>query len=424
MMLQWSRRVLMVPAVVALVATPMAAGATTDDLRWELDSAYGDAGRAQVDGIYDAGLVVLPNGRAYLMTEPVDGPERASLARFTPSGELDRTFGDDGYVPLPVGPLEHLAIELQRTTSGRRLVVSQWTSGRATLFHRFRMNGNLDRSFGDGGVAGIFLDPDIDMTVRDLAIGNRRSIVAAGECSKNGINDRPCILSLTADGQPDDRFADNGFKLWGDPRMINASIPAVAVSADGSRIYIGGKNQAATRWLIGAFDRGGRLDETFGDDGRVLLKPRCGAGSIGELHPEATGELIATGARCVHGGLARLTHDGILDPTFGDDGWVELSEGDSRLETSYDPTTRSVYWLHDESGDLHVGGVQSDGTSDPAFGPEGELVLEVGAENFWNRGIGLDKQRRIYGTAWYPPDDLERVLLFRAVKVDGTARSE
>ena len=413
----------LVAASVAAAATVMvspSAMAAVDDERWQVDVGYGVDGLARFDEVRDRPPVVLPDGRAYLLVERLDA-ESVYLVRFTPTGEVDTTFGDDGFAAVPVGPLAHLTMEAQMTGGGRRLVVAEWTTpSGATQFYRFRLDGTLDTSFGTRGIASI--EVKRAMNIRDLAIRPDQSIVATGECSNRQVHYLPCLLSLTADGAPNKNFSEDGFQLWDGMRTRDAFMTSVAVSADGNRIYIGGHDGRFTpSWLIGAFRADGQPDLTFGRDGAVGLHPRCSGRdrSIKSLHVGPTGELVATGSRCARTAFARVTAEGALDPEFGEDGWVTLSDRGTTSATTYDAVTRSVYWMHDgDDGNLHVGAVRPDGSLDPAFGAQRELVIDIepGSDNFWNVGLSTDAHDRLYASAWYPVGDAVRVGIARAVK--------
>jgi len=103
----------------------------------------------------------------------VDPPVEIRLARFLPTGRLDRTFGGDGIVAwraLPhAGGFQSLAVQ----PDGKILV-----GGYGGGFHlvRFRADGSLDTSFGREGVAV----ESIGAGIRALAVDPQGKIVAAG----------------------------------------------------------------------------------------------------------------------------------------------------------------------------------------------------------------------------------------------------
>lgn len=421
-----SRPVMIIATLVgslAVLAAPLAAAEqSVVEPTWIVDTDYGTDGVTQLDDVYSEAQVVLPSGRAYFLADRIGGSDLVSLIRFTAAGELDQGFGEGGFVDLPiVGPLDHLSMALQRTSAGNRLVLSEWSVFGTASFFRYWKDGRLDQSFGLGGAARI--DLGRDMYIRDLTINDDGSIITAGECPARPATYYPCILALTADGARDGTFDSDGFRVWKDAGR-RTFVRSVLMTPDGSRIYLGGRADRDASWFIGALHANGKPDPYFGGDGIVRLQPKCAdpSGEITQLHLESSGRLVAAGGHCTHAGFARVTSDGQIDPEYGDDGWVTLDHGDTRPATVLDPTAETVYWLHNGDDDLHLGGVRSDGSFDPAFGPTFELVidLEPGVPSIFDLGLVRDRVGRLYPKGWYRDDvDFSGLILSRAVQVGG-----
>lgn len=413
-----------VASSIAMLAAPVVASAELGAVpAWTVDTDYGVDGLARLDGVYDADLVVMPNGRAYVLAEDVESPGEVSLVRFTATGELDEGFGGDGFVLLPgVGPLEHLQMDLQQTPDGPRLVVAKWATTRDFVpVYRFRLNGAPDWKFGRGGF--VVVDIGREMTVRGLTVTDDR-IVPFGECPTRPFTSYPCLIVLTADGARDNRFDKDGFKVWKTPGK-GVSIDAAAMAPDGSRIYVGERARGERSWMLGALDPGGRPVAEFGVDGLVRQRPECGRTSFGvrALHLMASGDLVAAGGNCKHTGMARFTAAGDLVADYGEGGWVAFPDGGRYLATVQDPETETVHWMHrGDDGDFHLGGVLPDGSPDPAFGPTNELVvdLEPDSTGFWSYGLDRDREGRLYAKAWYPDDIAFRgIVIARVMQADG-----
>jgi uncharacterized delta-60 repeat protein len=147
-----------------------------------LDRSFGTRGvvtkarfRAAAAAPTSGGKIVVSSPRSLVDCEQgcVDPPAEIRLARFLPSGRLDPAFGGDGIVAwraLPhSGGFQSLAVQ----PDGKILV-----GGYGGGFHlvRFRADGSLDTSFGQGGVVAEFLGAGI----RALAVDRGGNIVAAG----------------------------------------------------------------------------------------------------------------------------------------------------------------------------------------------------------------------------------------------------
>ncbi len=111
----------------------------------------------QPDGkIVAAGTVSSQAGKAGAYCETCMRP---LLLRFLPSGALDPAFGEGGVVrvPGPSGiPLPAIGQAVASLADGRTVVAGRLGTGRpGTIVARVQQNGELDRGFGEGGVATI-----------------------------------------------------------------------------------------------------------------------------------------------------------------------------------------------------------------------------------------------------------------------------
>jgi len=106
-----------------------------------LISAYGHAAALAPDG----GIVVV--GQAQVGGEP-----HATATRFLPGGALDTAFGSSGATGVKTGTYS-TALAVAVDAVGRTLVVGHWESTTQSSFvlMRFTATGSLDASFGDQG---------------------------------------------------------------------------------------------------------------------------------------------------------------------------------------------------------------------------------------------------------------------------------
>jgi uncharacterized delta-60 repeat protein len=124
------------------------------------------------------GKIVVSSTRLLIDCEQgcVDPPVEIRLARFLPTGRLDRTFGGDGIVAWRALPRSGGFRSLAVQPDGKILV-----GGYGGGFHlvRFRADGSLDTSFGQEGV----VVEAIGAGIRALAVDPAGNIVAAGSSS-------------------------------------------------------------------------------------------------------------------------------------------------------------------------------------------------------------------------------------------------
>jgi uncharacterized delta-60 repeat protein len=120
-----------------------------------LDRSFGNKGIIHTDlgfgdGADDVGID--SHGRIDVSGATSQGGNYA-VARFKPSGNLDRSFGNGGKTSAPVGRPDN---ELSLDRHGRIVVGGGVAQG--FLFARFHESGRLDRSFGHDGSAEVGKD--------------------------------------------------------------------------------------------------------------------------------------------------------------------------------------------------------------------------------------------------------------------------
>ena len=112
-------------------------------------------------------------GRILVPDSPGCAPCPASVLRFAPDGHADATFGHDGQAFLPTRSARLHAV----AAADERVVAAgvEWLSRRRLVVARLTPSGILDSSFGDRGLA--FLPVARTTFVTDIAVQSNGSIV-------------------------------------------------------------------------------------------------------------------------------------------------------------------------------------------------------------------------------------------------------
>ena len=272
-----------------------------------LDLSFDGDGIAEVmpsQGLTPAGVAVDPQG-GILVGGSSDS--RFALARLTASGALDQSFAGDGIVEL--GSLS-AAQELELTPDGGIVVaasalgVGSPPSARAAAV-RLLANGQLDSSFGVGGVA--VAGPAVQAGARTLALQDDGSVVLGTEDG---------VVRFTSSGAVDLSFGVQGV----------TAIPGSPVSLDSraGRIFVGsayalqgGPNAGATQPVL----------TQLSADGAATLPAPAQRGAL--FASTAQGELFVAGASSTLGlpttfGISHLMTTGEADPSFGTDSRAPL----------------------------------------------------------------------------------------------------
>jgi uncharacterized delta-60 repeat protein len=188
---------------------------------------------------------------------------------------------------------------------------------------RYDSDGTLDATFGSGGIVTTDLTSGDDIAY-GMAIQSDGKIVAAGSATPGSVW-RPAwaLARYDSDGALDTTFGGDGtvvtkFGVWG-------VACAVTLQANGKIVAVGtnGRGFALARYLPD-----GSLDTSFGNEGKVGRSFDGGWANAVALQPD--GKIVAGGDyEIFFSAVARYTAHGRLDPTFGGDGRVTTDVGAS-----------------------------------------------------------------------------------------------
>jgi len=196
----------------------------------ELGPSVRYRGKRQRVPLYSHEIVALPGGRLAIAGEAEDG--RAFVLRLRADGRPDPTFGGDGFVlfgsVVRACTINQLAVQ----TDGRILVVGSverpLAEAQTASVLRLRLDGRRDRSFGHRGLK---LLPITKRSLASaLAVQGDGRILVAGKAFARARHARELILRLDAHGDLDRSFGRGGivstripFRLggiWGAPRRL------------------------------------------------------------------------------------------------------------------------------------------------------------------------------------------------------------
>ena len=233
-------------------------------------------------------------------------PQNFVVVRLAANGSLDSSFGNNGNVYLAAsnfgGSNDGLPLGLEVNSAGKIVVgvarsLSIFEAGTSQIFlTQFNDSGEIDGSFGDGGIVDIVAD--LSSPTEFQIDSNDRIIVAASP------NNLPTLFRFTVDGQPDGSFGNNGEQLVDPDRDSLRSqgftdqfvirVEGLAIDSNDNVIIssdVFGGNGAT----LSAFQRvlaSGEIDQTFGIAGADVVP-----GSVNEIEFGPNDGLITSGAR-------------------------------------------------------------------------------------------------------------------------------
>jgi uncharacterized delta-60 repeat protein len=287
-----------------------------------LDPTFGSSGTvltdfgAQLDAAFD--VTLQPDGK--ILAVGISASNFA-VARYTPTGALDPTFGAGGLVTTDFGSSEQASAA---TVDGAGRIVVAGFSGDDFAIARYTPEGTLDPTFGTNGTVKTDLG-SFDIAF-DLALTPTGKIVVAG---RNGGDF--AVVRYNADGTLDAAFGTNG-RTTTDFGGADQAF-ALALDTSGRALLAG---QGAGQFGLARYNTDGSLDATFGSGGKTTTTffDEASAVAFGlVVQPDGT---IAAGGGTGGGTLAsrfavaRYLPNGLLDSSFGVDGKVTTAFESSR----------------------------------------------------------------------------------------------
>lgn len=281
----------------------------------DLDPGAREVARDAAVDPNDGSIVVV--GEAYKAGYLSD----VAFVRYTPSGELDRSFSDDGIQTLEIATRE-IAYAVAVQPDDSKIVAAFTDSGHGNGFGVVRLNadGSVDRTFGVDGVTFTFVaHPAKPAEPQAIALDGSRIVVAGGADVANQAGNFALVRHL-ADGSLDPAF--NHGRPVVTPGPENEIARAVTVTK-GHKILVAGYGGSGSRlrFRLARYTAKGRLDSSFGRDGIVTTAIGRYSGAVA-LALQPNGKAIAGGWSNAGPSfaLARYNTDGSLDKHFGDGG--------------------------------------------------------------------------------------------------------
>ena len=254
----------------------------------ELNRRFGDRGRVRIDfgrqGQTEPSVALARHGRILVKTTDCaaggSGDCRVGVARLRADGSFDNTFGEHGKTVTPIfyrargrcaarfrAPGDSTST-MALDSRGRIVVLLSCAKTANPALARFKPNGDLDRSFGNGGT--VFKEAHMG-AVTALATDARDRIDVAGS-KPNGF----AVVRFQPNGKRDHSFGKDGMATAGFARDPTSEPVPFSIALDSrGRIAAGG-------WIsfgpdhtnAGAFARfkpNGHVNRRFGRRGTKIV---------------------------------------------------------------------------------------------------------------------------------------------------------
>lgn len=254
-----------------------------------------------------------------------------ALARYTVDGTLDNSFGIGGKLTLDLGGVLYEARSIALQPNGKILVGGFGSvGGFAFALVRFNSNGQVDATFGNGGLVTTQYMTESTLLTK-LTVQPDGKIVAVGSTHYSTLNDAFMITRYNANGGVDASFNGSGMVI-DDVGPYDDGAGAVAVQPDG-KILVGGYKSmtgAGTNddvFAIVRHNEDGTTDNSFGNAGTVTMDFGAYSDAVQALLVQPDGKIIAVGYGSVTFCLVRYHYNGVVDSSFGTSGKVQAPNG-------------------------------------------------------------------------------------------------
>jgi len=300
-----------------------------------LDSTFGSGGVVitDVDGGYDSFSAIQQqaDGRLIVAGQSVVGSRDFLVAAYSTEGVLDTTFGTNGYTSLDFDGGGDAGRALAILADDSIVVAGYGDSAEGDedfAVTKLDADGQLDTTFGTDGWASVdFAEGDDRAT--DMAIDDAGRILVVGE-AELGTERTFGVARLTAAGTLDTTFGTDGLTTV----AVTSACEANAIALDGDAIWVAGfaSTEDEGSMALVALDADGVVDDGFGEGGWVTIDFPANRASANALILRPGGGFLLAGSQGsggtgVDAAMAALTSVGALDPRFGEDGRLVASYG-------------------------------------------------------------------------------------------------
>lgn len=318
-------------------------------------------------------VILQPDGRALVRTS------RNSVARFLPDGTLDTSFGEGGY-------LTHVHAARMDLAADGKILIGGWVSVHGSLSEeravsRFLPDGQPDPTFGDGGIVRFDPAGQIgEFPERVIALPDGGALVVV--FGKVGEAARIEVTKLLANGTPDPGYGHAGLATLPLPASEQyPEHPGIALAGERLTLVVsGGQAGLFIAWLTA----GGSPDPSLGGSGTATAKNMEGGSYNLAVEPDGR-FLVANNS----GGIARYLSDGSADTSFGEGGFlvVPILQKTTKVNAlALEPDGKILLGGYLEAQpawkpqDFRLARLMPDGTPDPTFGDGGSGLVTTDIE--------------------------------------------
>lgn len=356
----------------------------------DLDISFGSGGivitnlggtdRIEGDVVIQPDRKIIGSGR----TSVGPNSDNFALVRYNPDGTLDHSFGESGIIITDFGgDDESFALVLQ--FDGKILAGGKTTTGpNPDNFGliRYHADGNIDLSFGDNGFVVTDFGAGSEQINALIVQKNDNKIIAIGNTAVGPNPRNLAVVRYNPDGSIDTMFGTNGVTIVDSGAADVHS--SVALQEDNKIVTVGTATGGVSSIMLARLNSDGTRDLTFGNNGIVLT-------NLSSATDTGVGIVLQANEKIIVGGytntspnqfaLARYNSDGTLDGSFGQNGIVTSENTRRALGISMQIDGKILITGFGDIGppvnNIITARYNKNGTLDTSFGQAGVVFTSI-----------------------------------------------
>jgi len=238
-----------------------------------------------------------------------------AMARFNVNGNLDMSFGANGKVVTRIGTNSSAGSSVAIQSDGKILIGGRTLMGTgifAAAAIRYTSDGSIDLSFGTNGQ---FFPFTSEVSIQDIKIQSDGKILLVGT-NVNGDMASFIIYRCDQNGNLDSSFGAGGVVVTTFDKIVNGF--SAALQSDGKILVLGESLVRGVQYdfAMARYGSDGALDQTFGSNGMVQTN-FGGADGARKIILQSDGNIVAVGFSDGNFAIGKYISTGSLDKNFG-----------------------------------------------------------------------------------------------------------
>ena len=309
-----------------------------------LDTSFGNNGTVQtdIDGDSDYAISIAQQADEKLLVAgrfTIQGQAFPSIARYSINGNLDTSFGNNGVAIFGGSGYEDDYYEIVLSQNDGKIIAGgpfNLNSSYQYAVNRFLPDGSIDTSFGNNGEIIVFPE---NIYKGDLALLDDDSLLAVGKIYDNGIS-KVALKKYTSNGMLDTSFGNNGVVITEVGNESNSALKVALAQDDTIVVLANSQDNGVSSQVLLRYMPNGVLDTAFGNNGMVTIVNDLDFSSSNiALYNDGKIAVLSSffdyQFNIITNLISRYLSDGSFDTSFGNNGYINPNRNNfiiSRIE--------------------------------------------------------------------------------------------